>query len=357
MVSYRLYYISAVSAHCQENLVLNSSQTGFPNPLESDHGWGGSSYPWEILDGQQDCPRGWACGLAFCGGVSHWCGETGGIRQATINFGTPVSFDTVVVWWYRIQDTPQTTSLSYWDDTTGAWVPINVTRNCPTSSPTNIYRDEYSFDMLTSSKVQVSFDNTKLNIAGSQMEHGWIYEFEVFAPETSVSVEASKDIIGLDRIADTPIFDVFGGDVFTYTVKVENPFEQAVYVMVSDVLDTYLEYVLDSLMVNGDSAGNSAFASGDLLYTDYLLDVGETLSLAFDVQVQDAAPVGWMFENVACLTAYLDPLDIPGTTLAEVEAIAPQGQVVPEPSTFLLLGIGFLGLVRLYRHRFNPYCK
>lgn len=153
----------------------------------------------------------------------------------------------------------------------------------------------------------------------------------------------------MDRIEDTPIFDVFGGDIFTYTIEVANPFEQAVYLMVSDTLDTCLEYVLDSFMVDGDSAGNLAFAGGALLYTDHLLNVGETLSMSFDVQVQDVAPVGRIIENVAWLTAYLNPLNIPGTTLAVVEAIAPQGQVVPEPSTFLLLGIGLLGVVGLRR--------
>jgi hypothetical protein len=113
--------------------------------------------------------------------------------------------------------------------------------------------------------------------------------------------------------------------------------------MVSDALDLYLEYIWDSFTVDGTPAGNSAFASGDLLYPDHLLNTGETFSLSFNVQVQDIAPVGWIFENVAEITAYLDPLNIPGTTLAVVEAIAPQGQVIPEPSPLFLLGIGMIG--------------
>ncbi len=167
------------------------------------------------------------------------------------------------------------------------------------------------------------------------------------------TLEASKEISGLDRIADTPIFDVYAGDMFTYEIRVKNTFEQAMYVMVSDTLDTCLEYVLNSFAVDGTLQDNSAFASGDLMYTDHLLDVGETLSLSFDVQVQDVASVGWIFENIATISAYLDPQNIVGTRLAVVDAISPQGQVVPEPSTLMLFGIGLLGGVALLRRKTN----
>ncbi len=32
------------------NLALNPDRVGYPHPLESDHGWGGGSDKWEIID-------------------------------------------------------------------------------------------------------------------------------------------------------------------------------------------------------------------------------------------------------------------------------------------------------------------
>lgn len=40
-----------------EDLALNSAGTGFPSPLESDPGWGGGSFPWEMVDGFRQCPK------------------------------------------------------------------------------------------------------------------------------------------------------------------------------------------------------------------------------------------------------------------------------------------------------------
>ncbi|MDP2958862.1 MAG: hypothetical protein Q8N53_20725, partial [Longimicrobiales bacterium] len=75
-----------------EDLALNRSGSGYPSPLGSDPGWGGGSYPWQIVDGQRLCAGGsqWACGLAFTGGTGRWPpgSQTAcGWRQATIDFG------------------------------------------------------------------------------------------------------------------------------------------------------------------------------------------------------------------------------------------------------------------------------
>ncbi len=52
----------------QTNIALNPSRSGYPSPLESDQGWGGGSYPWDLVDGLRDYPGEWMHGLAFTGG-------------------------------------------------------------------------------------------------------------------------------------------------------------------------------------------------------------------------------------------------------------------------------------------------
>ncbi len=170
------------------------------------------------------------------------------------------------------------------------------------------------------------------------------------AGPTAISItEGLFGTRGGERIA--PVFtstEIHIGDMFTHIIKVENPFEQAVYFMVSDTLDTCLEYILDTFAVDGVLQDNSAFVSGDLLYTDHLLNAGETLFLSFDVRVLDGSSVDWNFENSATITAYLDPRNIAGTTLPLVDT--PE-QVVPEPSTLILFGIGLIGGTALLRRK------
>ncbi len=146
-----------------------------------------------------------------------------------------------------------------------------------------------------------------------------------------------KDVVGTDRLPETSIFDVFAGDIFTYTIEFENPFEQAMYFMVTDTLNTALQYV------NGPFSMNA----GTLEYTTPgLLGSGGSILLSFDVQVKDV-PVGTLIDNTAWITAW----DIAGSTLAVFEAIAPQAHVIPEPATLFLLGIGLIGIFVLMRKR------
>ncbi len=175
------------TANAQTNLALNTSRTGFPHPLESDRGWGGGSDQWGIIDGLQNCPGDWRCGLAFCGGSGNYCGEPAGIYQSTINFGEPVSFNQVVVWWQTPGHTPQDDpDLSYWDDSSSQWISLNFTRHFDMA----LARDEYTFPTVTGSKVRLAFDNRELAMHGMQMSHGWIYEFEVFEDNQSANQTA-----------------------------------------------------------------------------------------------------------------------------------------------------------------------
>jgi len=161
----------------ETNIALNPSGTGYPNPLESDPGWGGGSYPWDLVDGLRDYPGEWWHGLAFTGG-SYDPGSAG-VRQATVAFGADRTFYKVIMWHHTLSHIPAEMNLQYWDGS--AWKSINFQRDLNLNYQPNAgYADTLTFEPITGSKVKYSFDNSKLNVEGNQIEHGWIYEFEVY---------------------------------------------------------------------------------------------------------------------------------------------------------------------------------
>ncbi len=184
LVTYTVLLVSisqAVSATTDEssqtNIALNPSRSGYPSPLESDQGWGGGSYPWDLVDGLRDYPGEWMHGLAFTGG--NWYPPLAGVKQATINFGGDHTFNKVIIWHHTYVHIPAEVNLQYWDGS--IWKSINFQRDLNlTYQPSAGYADTLIFEPVTSSKVRYSFDNRLLNINGTQIEHGWIYEFEVY---------------------------------------------------------------------------------------------------------------------------------------------------------------------------------
>jgi len=161
----------------QINLALNTSRTGYPNPLESDPGWGGGSYPWDMLDGKTAYTDTWAHGLAFTGGKQSWMGQPCGWRQATLNFGALKTFSRILVWHHGEDHIPNTYMVEYWDganwQSTGGTSTVRWDLRSDTTTwgaiPT-----ETIFSPVTASKARFRLNNCDIT-------HGWIYEFEVFA--------------------------------------------------------------------------------------------------------------------------------------------------------------------------------
>ena len=178
------------------NLALNATVT------ESDNGWGGGSNKWEIVDGIRKYNE-WYHGLAFTGGTGNWAGELCGWRQATVDFGTPKTFNRVVVWHHGLEHVPNTYKIQYWDGTN--WVDVFSTNNgrsylrYPTSNPTNWWESfstptENRFPAVTASKVRFALNNCDIT-------HGWIYEFEVYY---DANLSVTKSGTGSGTVTSNP---------------------------------------------------------------------------------------------------------------------------------------------------------
>lgn len=180
---------SGTPGTCAEtNLALNRAGSGFPDPTESDSGWGGGSYPWQIVDGLYAYDT-WAAGLAFTGGHQDASGgppwiEPAGIRHAVIDLGAVHTFSRIVLWWHGAEYTPLSGSVEYWDGT--QWLPAQAVQrvygatHAEGSNSGYSDSDSYTFDPVSASKVRYTFDNSGLNILGTYDIHGWLYEFEVY---------------------------------------------------------------------------------------------------------------------------------------------------------------------------------
>lgn len=155
--------------NAQTNIALHQ------DPTESDRGWGGGSYPWDIVDGTRVYGDTWAHGLAFCGGAHGYCGQACGMRQATINFGTMQRFNHVLVWHHGDDHIPPVWMVEYWDG--AQWHDVGGTSSIRwdmrATNRWSAVPTENIFPEVEGSKVRFRFDNCYVT-------HGWIYEFEVF---------------------------------------------------------------------------------------------------------------------------------------------------------------------------------
>ncbi len=173
------------------------------------------------------------------------------------------------------------------------------------------------------------------------------------------NVSVLKEQTVIDRDAGTAGINVNPGDVFSYLITATNLLDQAVFFTVFDQLDAYVDYVAGTLTINNATATDSLF-SGGLLDYQYANPVNpnESLTLRFDVQVQDIAPAGRSIENIAIVNACLNPVDpsscqlpIPSNpvmvhvlTSETPPDPTPNPGDVPEPGTLLLVGIGLAGI-------------
>jgi hypothetical protein len=176
------------------DLAYNSGYALYPNPLESDKGWGGAPFKWHLVDGIRTKSNYWNMGLAFTGGILEYI-DTCGLRQATINFGKPVLFNRVVIWLYTNDMTllPDSFKIQHWNEQTQEWLitknVINkreqiapyypeIQKECAKKGVALVVPYEEILPQVKSSKVRFVFNNCGI-------DHGWLNEFEVYCDTLS----------------------------------------------------------------------------------------------------------------------------------------------------------------------------
>jgi len=180
--SFRKREISKTSD--KDNLALNSEAKGYPSVLGSDKGWGGGSFVWEIVDGLRTYDE-WQHGIAFCGGKKGWCGEQCGWREILIDFGRPVRFNRVVVWHHGFEHVPNVYKIQYLDMETGDYKTVFSTNNGKNFLKFQIVKNPTDWWESFSTPTENIFSpvvSTRLRyvINNCDIEHGWIYEIEVY---------------------------------------------------------------------------------------------------------------------------------------------------------------------------------
>lgn len=165
------------------NLAFNDGTFIFPNPMESDPGWGEAVFPWHMVDGLRDRGDYWAYGLAFTGGKEGYQDDCGW-RQATVDFGTIIEFNRIVIWHAGNQTNISEYYLLYWKNNELLWDTLMNKHDM--FDRTLSYREknwtsipvEDTFPAIKSSKVRYLFYNC-------HADHGWIKEFEVYNDEAA----------------------------------------------------------------------------------------------------------------------------------------------------------------------------
>ncbi len=127
------------------------------------------------------------------------------------------------------------------------------------------------------------------------------------------------------------------GEIISYSLTVENWFESGIFLMMTDTLNSLVKYVAGTPEISENN--------GVLTYKSGLLDYSAGVTINFDVVVTAEAVIGDIITNTATVMAYYwgaDPESVQPLLVEECNTV--QVEVVPEPTTLILISAGLFGI-------------
>lgn len=172
-----------------------------------------------------------------------------------------------------------------------------------------------------------------------------VFQLSGNSPDNGDIQVSKEQSLEFDQGEDGDLPFVHRGDIISYNITTRNEFTEAVTLIISDALSTFVDYIAGTFKVNGKYIADTYFSSDDVLTYQADLNGEQSLMLSYDVLVRDDAVLGSTIENIAMVSAFFDGSFDPiiSNKLSNLTYVKVKNSV-PEPSTLIFFGIGLLGI-------------
>lgn len=176
-------------------------------------------------------------------------------------------------------------------------------------------------------------------------------------PEETVTCTFTSEPDGNVAIQKTQSADetVMAEEIFSYTLTIDNLFDNLVDMLITDTLSDDVAYVAGSLEVYKDGVGgvlsDDYFSNDTLAYRTDMTGFDQ-LQISFQVMVDQFVDIGSLILNQAFVTMFYAGTDIEiGSAASNVVQTEVVPEAIPEPATLSLFGIALIGLLVIGRKK------